>query len=339
MTFSNGQKEIFEYSDLIIANGETEIAKAYAAAYKNIDAKLKTLYLKIQEAGIPKKEYYNYMTQFKRLERLREQVVIEYGVAFKKARNITISNNLTAMTDSFYRDNYLLQWVKDSEQLFTVIDDRVIQESVFGTAAKWGDLTDTYGLRNNYTPQAGTLLDTLKKNNIENLTKIQRTLTQQFIQGTSYTKTAREMRDLFGGISYNSERVARTEGTRVMNAGNLASTEAARSEGIGIDRQWLATSDAATRPTHATANNQVEDKDGQFHVGAATGSYPGNMSSAKESVNCRCTVIDIVEGVSPQLRRATNPLTGESEIIDFNDYDEYMESKGMKLTAKGWVKT
>ena len=339
MTFSAAQGEIFNYSDLIIQNGEREIARAYQQAYKQVSNQLKNLYLKIQAEGIPKEEYYNYMTQYKRLERLQDSIRKEYSKAFVQVKNITINNNTAAMTQYFYRSNYLLNWVKDAEQIFVVIDDAVIQASVYGTAQKWSDiLLERYGSQKNYIPQANTLLETLHKNNIDNLARIQRTLTQQFIQGTSYTKTARAMQELFGGIAYNSQRVARTEGTRVMNAGNLASTNYARSEGVDIRRKWLASLDGRTRATHGAADGQLEDKNGQFRVGAATGPYPGNMSTAGESVNCRCTVIDVVDGVGPQVRRGTNPLTGESEIIEFTDFDDYMKSNGMKQTAKGWVK-
>lgn len=338
MTFNGAQKELFNYTDLIIANGEKEIASAYVQAFKEVDSQLKNLYLKIQAEGIPATEYYNYMTKYKRLEMLRESIASEYQKAFNKAKRITENNNLTVMTEMFYRKNYLLQWAKPASQLFTILDDRVIQQAVYGTAETWGRLAETYGLQRGYVPQAGTLLDTLRKNNIDDLTRIQRTLTQQFIQGTSYAKTSRAFRDLFGGLSYNSERVARTEGTRVMNAGGLASTEYARSKGVEIVRTWLATIDSKTRETHVSADGKRENEEGLFTVGGATGPYPGNMSSAAESINCRCTVLENVDGVSPQLRRATNPLTGESEIIEFTDYESYMKSKGMKKTIKGWVK-
>jgi len=299
LTFNGAQKEIFEFTDQIIANGEQEIQRAYIQAAKNVRSQLKNLYLKIQDSGIPKEEYYNYMTKFRRLERLEQSIIHEYSKAYGQAKNITIVGNTNSMTEAFYRNQYLLEWPKDSPQIFTVLDDRVIRTSVFGTAEKWADLVESYGLRNNYVPQANTLLATLKKNYFDNLARIQRTLTQSFLQGTS--------------------------------------TNVARSVGLDIERQWLDTGDARTRETHVAADKQIEDKNGQFHVGGAIGPYPGNMSTAAESINCRCSTIDIVEGVSPQLRRATNPLTGESELISFDDYDEYMKDRGMKHTKAGYT--
>lgn len=338
MTFQEAQAKGLDYSEYIIRNNEKILIQNYRTAYDTVNDQLKTLFLKIQSEGIPKGEYYNYMTKFKRLERLQESIYIEYGKAYRKNKNILISNSSQVMTDAFYRRQYLINWPIDADQVFVVLDDKVIRSSVLGTAEKWGDLVEVYGLKNGYIPQSNTLLSTLKSNSFKALNRIQQTLTQGFLQGTSYTRLASEMKDVFGNITYNSLRVARTEGTRVMNAGNLAATNAAREQGIEIERQWLASLDSRTRQTHASADGQKEDSKGLFHVGGAVGSYPGNMSTAKESVNCRCTTIDIIDGVEPELRRARSPVTGETDIISYKDFNTWADDNNLKWTKKGWVK-
>ena len=337
MNFDAAQNEIFLYTDLLTGNTEKEIAIAYRSAFKEIDKKLKNLYLKIQDQGIPKEEIYNYLSQYNRLKNLRESIVIEYNNAFQSSKNSTLSNSTRVMTEQFYRETYLLNWGLDIPP-FTVLDARVIDAAATGRIQTWGDLAKVYGPQTGYIPQAGTLAATLKANNIKNLTDISRALNQALITGESYTKTAKKMRDLFNGIASNSMRVARTEGTRTMNAGNYANVWHARSEGVDIVRHWLATLDAVTRRTHQIADNKPEDKNGIFHVGNATGNYPGNMSTAGESINCRCSVRNQVPNFSPKTRRGKDPLTGESDLISFKTFDEWMDSKGMKLTKSGWIK-
>lgn len=336
MTFGEAQAKGLNYAEIIIKNNEKILISNYRKAYNNISSQLKNLYITIQESGIPQGEYYNYMTQYKRLERLQESIYAEYRKASLANKGILINNSTQVITDSFYRRLFIINWPLDTDQIFTVLDDRVISESVLGTAEKWGDLVESYGLKNGYIPQSNTLLETLKANDLKALQKIQTTLTQGFLQGTSYTKMAREFKDVLSNVTYNSLRIARTEGTRVMNAGSLAASNYARSEGINLIRQWHATLDSNTRSSHASADGQREDENGMFHVGGAIGPYPANMSTAAESVNCRCTTIDIVDGWEPELRRARNPVTGKTDIIGYRDFETWAGDNGLKWTKKGW---
>lgn len=77
--------------------------------------------------------------------------------------------------------------------------------------------------------------------------------------------------------------IARTSATSATTGGQRAAWQA-----LEIEMAWLAQPGA--RPTHAAASGQRPDADGMFHVGDATGPGPGNMSTAGESCNCRCTL-------------------------------------------------
>jgi len=48
-----------------------------------------------------------------------------------------------------------------------------------------------------------------------------------------------------------------------------------------------------------------------------------NIGNGIVAHNCRCTVIDVVEGLPPQIRRAKDPVTGKTDIINFTTYDEW----------------
>lgn len=86
--------------------------------------------------------------------------------------------------------------------------------------------------------------------------------------------------------------IARTETIRASNAGALAAIQDA---GIGT-KQWLSTNDTRTRPDHRAADGQIVGASEAFTVGGEKLQYPGDPdASAKQTIQCRCTVIPIVD--------------------------------------------
>lgn len=90
-----------------------------------------------------------------------------------------------------------------------------------------------------------------------------------------------------------AEALARTE---VIGASNMGAD--ARVELMGDNappfKQWLATMDARTRPTHMAADGQVVPRGDQFLVGGASLKVPGDPTGPDhEVVNCRCTTLYI----------------------------------------------
>lgn len=93
-------------------------------------------------------------------------------------------------------------------------------------------------------------------------------------------------------IKSSKEAIARTESTRASTNGTLASWQ---QSGVVTGKRWLAAIDARTRETHRAAHGQEVAIDANFTVGGATGPGPGSMSSAKESVNCRCSMEPVLD--------------------------------------------
>jgi hypothetical protein len=94
--------------------------------------------------------------------------------------------------------------------------------------------------------------------------------------------------------------VARTETIGALNAGRWDSF-AALSQLLGenepMETQWLATSDARTRPTHREADLQRIPVGGTFTVGGAQLRFPGDPTGpAKEVINCRCSTLLVRQG-------------------------------------------
>lgn len=85
--------------------------------------------------------------------------------------------------------------------------------------------------------------------------------------------------------------IARTE---TLTASNLGSDAAARSFGIPLDKEWLATADGRTREEHDAANGQTVSMDAPFDVGGDSMMFPGDSSMGAgpdEIINCRCAVV------------------------------------------------
>ena len=103
-------------------------------------------------------------------------------------------------------------------------------------------------------------------------------------------------------------RIARTETTRSTAAGTVQAYEQAAGQltdsGIKIRKQWLSSRDSAVRDSHMLLDGQTVDTDQPFTVpiGAEPSSLvgaqamaPGGFSQAAAVVNCRCTVIPVIE--------------------------------------------
>ena len=93
-------------------------------------------------------------------------------------------------------------------------------------------------------------------------------------------------------IRSSKETIARTETTKASTSGTL---ETWRQSGVVTGKQWVAALDSRTRETHVAAHGQIVGIDDVFTVGAATGPGPGQMSSARESVQCRCTIVPVLD--------------------------------------------
>jgi phage portal protein BeeE len=106
-------------------------------------------------------------------------------------------------------------------------------------------------------------------------------------------------------------RIARTETTRSTGAGSVQAYKQAAPQlfesGIVVKKQWLASRDADVRDAHQALDGQTVAPDQPFVVPAGvepasvvgeSGQAPGGFPSPAMSVNCRCTVIPVVEHVS-----------------------------------------
>ena len=110
-------------------------------------------------------------------------------------------------------------------------------------------------------------------------------------EGDGTETTARKIAKEISGekARVRARRIARTE---THTAANKASVEAAGASGLDLIKEWGATEDHRTRPSHAEADGQRVEMGEQFTVGGALMDFPGDPNApASEIINCRCTLL------------------------------------------------
>ena len=149
-------------------------------------------------------------------------------------------------------------------------------------------------------------------------------VTSSILQGKSIKGMADDLQTRIPAMNRTSAiRTARTAVTGAQNAGRIDSYTAAKKMGIKLKKEWLATLDGRTRHSHAMLDGEQVDNEKKFSNGCM---FPGDPNGpAAEVYNCRCTLIAAVDGVdtSDAKRRARDPETGESVLIENMSYAEW----------------
>ncbi len=118
--------------------------------------------------------------------------------------------------------------------------------------------------------------------------------------GLDEGKTISEMqKDLTQAYAFSPSRaraIARTESTQALNAGAVQAMTQAEAEGVSFrGKMWLSSRDEAVRDTHVTLDGQVVPLDGQWESSGAKADHPGGFGIAAEDINCRCTVVPVLD--------------------------------------------
>lgn len=149
-----------------------------------------------------------------------------------------------------------------------------------------------------------------------NRQKINSVITQAVLQGDSIPKIAQNLRKV-ADMNYKAAvRNARTSMTAAQNAGRVESYKHAKSMGIDLEQEWLATLDGRTRHSHRQLDGEkitvAKDKwhPAKFSNGCR---YPGDpLGPPWEIYNCRCTLVAAVKGVDQSNAPRNSKLGGMS---------------------------
>ena len=103
-------------------------------------------------------------------------------------------------------------------------------------------------------------------------------------------KIAKSFKNTPFNKAYNQAmRIARTEGHRIASEAASNAQYAAREKGADVLKQWDATLDGRTRPSHREVDGEIRELDEVFSNGLQ---YPGDpKGAAAEVINCRCALL------------------------------------------------
>ena len=330
---------IAEQSQQVYIN---ESMRAYREAKKEIDSILKDLYLSLGQ--VSPDEYFKTMQKYGRYAALEKSIVEAYNKAAKVSGKATIEGLRVAIIENYNRQNYLTQWLAP-ESRYIAINEDLVEYTISGNAQVWKKIqTETFarvwGNPKIYAPQAGTLTDILNNNRVKELNDILRTIQNGLLTGKSYAKQSEAVNDIIGsylrtktgeqatGAMYNALRVARTEGNRVLNNAALANAQQAESQGLKVEKEWMATFDKRTRSSHGNEDGQRVAVSSDFTLSDGdTGQAPGQMGLASNNINCRCTTIAIVNNKSPEVKKGKNPTTGKYEVVSYKSYNQWLKER------------
>ncbi len=333
MDYKQSKLAIEKEVDKYILSLEKSIAKEFKAKQDETLKVLQKYYANFL-IDVDPSDYYTTLSLYNRMQAMEKEIKAIYTKLNSSVYKLTYDGQGTIFEESYLRNKFVASFFTSAK--YQAPNNLIKEISITGDVELVKKIKDLQ-LRKEaqgYLSKSGVTLSSLiKENNQASLTKVYRTLKQGLINGTSYAKQARVLKDEFGSNAYKALRVARTEGNRNASAGAYENTQDLKKQGIQTRRQWIATLDGRTRDTHASLDGQFEDKNGLFWIGGDSAKYPGDFSNAGDNIFCRCTTIDVIDGVEPTLRRGINPVTGKSDILDFKTYDEW-KNKGKAGTLK-----
>lgn len=131
-----------------------------------------------------------------------------------------------------------------------------------------------------------------------NRKKVHSQVAQGIMQGESVDKIADRIQKVTGANRDSAIRNARTMCTTAENRGRMDEYEEAVSNGVVMEKQWMATvGDGRTRDWHLTLDGVSVPVDEPFQNAQGEIMYPGDPDARPANVwNCRCTLVSHLIG-------------------------------------------
>ncbi len=303
------ENKVASKNETQIVKAEKSLAAEYRAAYKSISVKLAELYEKMGEPPSLAEA-----RRFGRLETLQKAIAAEYRALTKKGIETTEETS----TDSFLDGAYGTRWAYDQAT---------------GVAIDWPVLSTNAIKASVYEKQDGKDFKArFKEWANEDYRRMNTQITQGLIKGYGYAKTAKALRGEISKSAYEAMRIVRTESGRAYTQGHLETYDEARRAGVKARKRWVATLDTRTRDPHAALDGTYADEEGLFHMDGESAEGPGLFGDPGLDINCRCRVVEEIEGFEPEFRR----IRGEG-IVEMQTFAQWASGRGWSKES-GWPK-
>ena len=119
--------------------------------------------------------------------------------------------------------------------------------------------------------------------------KVKNEISRGIASASSYADIARNIKRQTDISLNKAYRIARTEGHRIQNEAANDALYKAKDKGADIVKQWDATLDGRTRPSHRMVDGEIRELNEKFSNGLR---FPGDPhGKAAEVINCRCALL------------------------------------------------
>lgn len=297
------QQQIDKYLDDLIVKAEKDLDIVFTKRLKEINSQIAEWYRKYAEKGtLNRSELYKYNRFQKELQFIAEQFHGDYKQIYKELQKLLQDEYL----QNYLRSGFLYEFESQVPMHYTIPSVSTINQAILNPIA---ELTLS-ALMNNHRNEI------IRKINIE--------IAQSIQAGESYSEMAQRIRKVVGFSRKKALTVARTEAGRVQVLGRMASAEHAEKY-AKLKKVWSAILDKEVRTSHRILDDQEADADGYFHFRGHKALGPHLFGVASLDINCRCSVIYLVDGKRPELRRSRNYEDADYQRKLANRIDKYME--------------
>jgi len=296
--FKQGEKA----ADKLEQQAEKATIKVYREGLKEIRAEVALAYEKYAIAGALTMAA---MMKYGRLVKLEESIAKQVSALTGAETRTTKKAIKNVFTESFYRSAWALETGAEVSLGFALLKPEAVEAAILNPLDRitWPERV---------------------KDNAHILNRqIREEITRGIIQGYSYDKTARAVKERLDIGASKAIRIVQTETHRAQSQGTQMVFEQAAAKGLVFKRVWVSTLDGRTRDRHRALDGQKVDTDQPFKMSGMEAMYPGGFGIASMDINCRCTVRAEIEGMEPQLRRARDLKTGGNVVIKNTTYQEW----------------
>lgn len=156
-------------------------------------------------------------------------------------------------------------------------------------------------------------------------------ITRGISSGQMYSEIARNIAG-YAGISRNKAmRIARTEGHRIQCKATMDAQFKAKEKGADVVKQWDASLDGRTRPTHRKLDGQIRELDEEFEVNGNHAMMPSGFNKASEDINCRCALLQRARWALDESELET--LKQRAEYFELDKTEDFADYKKKYLKA------
>lgn len=292
-------KELESLSNVSYKNMDKELFTYYKDALKNIKVEIKQYIDAYDELSFSKRlEVEQQINAAKRIDE------ILWGLSDKK--NPAISQYISGeVTTGYYGAWYALEEAENLQLNFPVLNEGYIENLVEKKVA------------------GKTFSKRMYEHRDDLAEKVTTALLNGAVKGKGYSSVAKEIGELTEADYKQSLRIARTEGGRVQSTAKQKAYKEAVNKGVKMEKMWLSTLDKKTRHSHQELDGQTVAVDGKFNFNGYTADAPRLFGNASLDINCRCTTIAVVNGLTPELRK--DNIT--KETIEYKKYSDWYGSK------------